>query len=574
MLRALLVSGLIVVALLLALGCTRIDATATPTATVIATATGTAQPPTATSAPPTVTATPLPPTPTRTPTPPTPTPIPTLIPIPECEVGMRLEPGEVCAYRDEVESDFVLAVLEDGSTSLDGSVGTLENASRIAEPGDKLCMCGLETESDGLSRTITALPKPLPEVKSVQYVEPPPSPFLGECLVGMEVEPGELCVYPGSLCAFDVTPDANGHFLETSDNERIEANDVINGELTYNFLAEGSEKVWTIQDVPPPKRDDFMGGRVICPASQPVTELTYAMRARDVRRVQELIDSGVNLDARTAGGFTLLSIALLYDDERLEIVQLLIDAGANVNGRGSSFGTPDLHKALAYSSGSALRMLLNAGANPNSRDMSGYPVLQRALKYGPTPESLENIHALVDAGAEVNATDHSGDLLLFRALLFYDKEIVRALIDRGADIHTLDRYGRPLLYPTLSGLPGGPEKTRLLVEKGADPNARDVRGTPVISRGLNSNWNEIGPLLEAGANPNACDGQGNPPLWYAIGPASAPNPAVSYIENVRLLVEAGADVNARDSQGRTMLERARRVASPEIVQYLIDAGAE
>ena len=60
----------------------------------------------------------------------------------------------------------MLAVLEDGNLRVWMEVGewdALENASRIARPGDKLCTCGLETEEQkGLSRTITtALPEPL-----------------------------------------------------------------------------------------------------------------------------------------------------------------------------------------------------------------------------------------------------------------------------------------------------------------------------------------------------------------------------------------------------------------------------
>ena len=111
---------------------------------------------------------------------------------------MRLEPGEVCAYKDRIESDFVLAVLEDGSTKLDGSVGTLENASRIARPGDKLCTCGLETESDGLSRTITALPKPLPVGRKSQGMSRAAGVahyFLASAWSEWSFGPGELCVY-------------------------------------------------------------------------------------------------------------------------------------------------------------------------------------------------------------------------------------------------------------------------------------------------------------------------------------------------------------------------------------------
>ena len=559
--RRLIAFGLIAVALLLALGCTRVDEV-TP-------------PPIAT---PTIT--------------PTPTPIPIDY---DCVVGLRLEQGEACAYRDGEESDFVLAVREDGSTYLDGSLGPLMLSERITEPDAKVCACGLETEWDGTARTVTALPQPFLEVERPRYVEPPPIPFLGECVMGMEVEAGEFCVYPGSLCAFEVSEGGLGHFLTFSHSESIEANGVTNGELIYDFQAEGSGEVWTIRDVPPPMGEDFIfSDRVNCPPDQQVARLSDAIWRHDIDQVQRLIDDGVNPDGLNQYGWRLLEFAIIYsgDYESSEIVRRFVDAGADVNAF-NVHGYPILEAATQDETIEVLRLMLDGGAEPNLRSYDGHTVLQRAARSG----NKGAIRLLVEAGADVNALDHDGDSILQHALELSEVETVETLLDVGVSVHGTDRTGFPWLYTASLG---GPEKVQLMLNAGADVNARSSFGQPVLSILAERASPEIVKmLLDAGANPDVCDASGRVPLFYAIQSGQVEN-VQALVESganvnvfdregdpllvralrrgidsiVRIFVNAGADVNAIDSDGKTMLELARQIGSQPAVQYLIDAGAE
>ena len=579
--RAPFVFGLMLSALLLAmLGCTRVDEV---TPTPVATATGTAQPPTGTPAPP-----------TDTPAPPTPTP--TLTPTPECEIGMRLEPGEMCAYEDGIESDFILAVMEDGSTSLHGSVGTLENASRIARPGDKLCACGLETEAEGLSRTITALPEPIAPVE-VREFTPPPSPFLGQCLVGMEVGLSELCYYTGTSCVFDVDANGVGRFSMFSDDREIHVSGLKHWRTVFEFSAIRSGDIWIIGEVPEPEERRDTSTHNTCPIDPQVQALLDAFREGDLTAIKNLLEAGVDVDARSESGTPMLgrAIPVAARTGNLGFINVFIDAGANVNAFGDH-GYTVLRTALATGSEEILRVLLDAGADPIIGTENRSTIIHEVAWVG----RLDTLQLFLDEYTEHGTVNQFDNPLLGSAIAQENIEMIEYLIALGADLHARYPDGTPIL--ALSFL-GDEDKTlKLLLELGADVNARDESGGPawwLLFTQTADYSGRLQILLDGGADPNACDTDGNPMLLHALAPRhieslsmliraggdpnaidAAGNPVLASaiywegLEIVSRLVEGRADVNARDSEGRTMLERAQELGNPEIVQYLIDAGAE
>ena len=96
---------------------------------------------------------------------------------------------------------------------------------------------------------------------------------------------------------------------------------------------------------------------------------------------------------------------------------------------------------------------------------------------------------------------------------------------------------------------GDAERVRELLDRGADPNARDERGwTPLHYAAERGRADVARLLLDEGARVDAEDGEGLTPLHFA---AEAGSP-----EAVKLLVERGADVSARDVHGRTPLRLA------------------
>ena len=113
---------------------------------------------------------------------------------------------------------------------------------------------------------------------------------------------------------------------------------------------------------------------------------------------------------------------------------------------------------------------------------------------------------------------------------------------------------------------GDAKRVLELIKDGADPNAKDVLGNPIVVGAVVKNYADVVRiLLSKGVSVNTTDLFGNPLLVLA---AKAGN-----LETVRVLLEGGAEVNARGLTGKTSLDLAEQQGYKETVQFLREKGA-
>ena len=535
---------------LLAVGCTRIDEVpiATPEvfATAIASPVGETRP---TEVPVVATALTTP----RS----TAVPTATAIPLADCVVGLRLEPGEGCSYSNGWDSFFNLVVFEGGDSMLDGAVNGRELFSRAVKPDDKLCVCELETETDGMARIIVTLPQPRP-LRAGGITPPPREPDRDDCAAGMVLIPGDICSIPDTYCFFDVTADGFGHFPTLSDDRTIDVQDLELDDKTISFSAVAAEGEWTIERAAQEITGAPNEGKSRCVADPRAEEMTSEIRRANIATVEQLLADGYDVNGRGDTGNTPLWYAVNWAED-IEMAQLLLDAGADIAKRDWN-GDLLLDGPIWEENLEMVQFLVEAGADVNAPDGNGRPPLATAI----SRENLETVQFLVNSGANVNQPDFGGSTLMWWTL--DSEDIVQFLIEAGADVNARDYYrGIPIIVDAV--LRGDVGSLRALLEAGADPNGRNENEIPAIWLAAElQSLEKVRLLLEAGADVDACGVNGSSVLSYAIQEDD--------LELVKALVDAGADVNDFDSQAASLLELARQVASPEIVEYLIESGAE
>ena len=154
-------------------------------------------------------------------------------------------------------------------------------------------------------------------------------------------------------------------------------------------------------------------------------------------------------------------------------------------------------------------------------------------------------------------------------------EIARLLLDHGAQVNARNYQGEIPLHLVSRGEYNSPDDgiriAELLLERGTDMNDQDVfEWTPLHSASNNGRHEIIQFLLCHGAKVNLENCLGETLLHLIQQGRSDSQDGVSVVQ---LLLDGGLDVNARDKRNWTPLHAASYYGRLKIVQALLDRGA-
>jgi ankyrin repeat protein len=236
----------------------------------------------------------------------------------------------------------------------------------------------------------------------------------------------------------------------------------------------------------------------------------------DERLVRLLLERGADVARANVHGWTPLHQAAYSDLPAM--AQMLLDAGAAVDGAARGSGGTPLIVALFWGNRGTAELLAEHGVRPRNlraaaglgrlelaadpgadrgfyRPHGGFPdwtpsddpqeVLDEALSWAARNDRGEALRALVDRGAAVDADVYRGTALAWAAACGR-VECVRRLVELGADPNRRTTFGGPehgdkTTALHLAAQNGEIDAIRVLLELGADPTARDDLhdGTPV-----------------------------------------------------------------------------------------------
>lgn len=153
---------------------------------------------------------------------------------------------------------------------------------------------------------------------------------------------------------------------------------------------------------------------------------------------------------------------------------------------------PPLVLAAQKSDESALRRLLEAGADPNAKDSDGWV----ALHFTSARNWLEGSAMLLTAGANPDELTGDGSTALTNASSKASVEVIELLLEAGADVNA--RSAQTGYEPVQSASGGGNAPVaKLLLAWGANPNSADIDGYTALMAAAESGDEDTVKLLLA-----------------------------------------------------------------------------
>ncbi|ERF74980.1 hypothetical protein EPUS_08521 [Endocarpon pusillum Z07020] len=302
--------------------------------------------------------------------------------------------------------------------------------------------------------------------------------------------------------------------------------------------------------------------------------LVAAFNGNDVV-TRQLLKHGAKHQAIEPGGFTALHYAAMQANHAF-MSRLLDPKGPDFE----AFYEPSIYSLPTNPSRDTIfkrrvlivRMLLEHGADIHAC-IKGFTPLQIAAVTA--QEMIVNI--LLEKGASAQG------VTVICGYWGLSPETVKLLLERGADLKATDmRWNKPAL--TWHAEVGSPATLEVLLQHGASVHHQDVQGSSALHyASANARTESVKLLLEAGADPNVQDLEGKTPLTRLMSPPTGrfylagrwwnPTPT-DRKETAILLFDAGCDTSVKDVYGREAIHYAASNGYLGAIEVIVDRGGD
>ncbi|CAB0044239.1 unnamed protein product [Trichogramma brassicae] len=321
------------------------------------------------------------------------------------------------------------------------------------------------------------------------------------------------------------------------------------------------------------------------------TAVHHAARDWDGEAILKLfkIYSRFDVNYRDESGFSHFHAACAYGCD--DVVEKFLESGQDPNclpresGDESSVDPP-LFLAIARDHKRTMELLLRGGADPKLADKNGWTPLHMICgrKYDDgMAELFFEINDEKRQRVDVDAQSQWGDRPLQLALENKRENVTELLLRRGAEPSLVKRNGSNCVHLICVQGPDGEVATFLktffeIVEKigrSVEVDSRDELGRTPLQRAVERDHKKVVEvLLRNGADPNSADDEGLTFLHSICTKGNDDRLAKSLFEIGKEKNLFTVQVDARDKKGRTPLQWAVANFLPDVVDVLLNHGAD
>jgi len=278
-------------------------------------------------------------------------------------------------------------------------------------------------------------------------------------------------------------------------------------------------------------------------------DIWTAAQTGNIEAVKQNLADGVDVNSKSDIGRTPLDVAIAFKQSL--ITDLLRKYGGKT--RDELKAAESIEAAAELGNIEAVKQHLDDGTEVNAKDVTGRTPLHWAAWVG----HKEIAELLITAGADVNAKDGDNDTPLDEAVSEGEKEIADLLRKHGGKHGTI--------HSAVGG--GDVEAVKEFLAAGVDVNAvamDDVFfGQTPLDAANKYNQGAVAVLLRKYGGKTCVE------LGALFDSAKKGN-----IEGIKQHLAAGGDVSLRNNNGDTMLNYAAFLGHKEIVELLVENGAE